>query len=310
MSGLCTRWRGLVAYLGLTFACSWIPALLLSQLWSYAQMPSVLRMLVASTIYALCMGWQPVVAVWIVRRWVDHEELDDVLKFGAPPYFALASMAPLVVLGLSMSLALVFGGPGPVFAEATEAPRPSFEAMVVILAAMSSACALVWMQALAEEVGWRGYFLLRFMQRLGPLWGLALHGALWGLWYAPLFLVANGGLGATTLKSAAFVVTCMFLGVLLGWLRLASRSVLTTTLANSVLTLSAGLPFVLHGDDPGVRGAVYGPAGWLPMLLLILAILATRYRDAVRLPEALGQPGLPLSTLWPATPREIDPKLH
>ena len=310
MSVWFTRWRGLAAYLGLCFACSWIPALVLSQLWSYGELPTVLRMLVASTMYALCMGWQPVVAVWIVRRWVDHEELDDVLNFGAPPYYALASMAPLVVLGCAMSLALLFGSHAPVFSEVKQAPPPSFEAMLVIAAAMSSACALVWMQALAEEVGWRGYFLLRFMQRLGPLWGLALHGALWGLWYAPLFLVANGGLGTTSLKSAAFVVTCMFLGALLGWLRLASRSVLTTTLANSVLTISAGLPFLLHGDDPGIRGAVYGPAGWVPMLLLIVAILASRYRDAVRLPERVRSSGSPFLAVWPATGRGLDQKLH
>ena len=120
--------------------------------------------------------------------------------------------------------------------------------------------------------------------------------------YAPLFLVANGGLGTTSLKSAAFVVTCMFLGALLGWLRLASRSVLTTTLANSVLTISAGLPFLLHGDDPGIRGAVYGPAGWVPMLLLLIAILASRYRDALRLPDRVRPP---LLALWPATRRDL-----
>jgi hypothetical protein len=54
--------------------------------------------------------------------------------------------------------------------------------------------------------------------------------------------------------------------------------------------------------------------GWLPMLLRIIAILATRYRDAVRLPE-VSQPnlqasGTPLFFAWPATRRDVDQELH
>ena len=310
MSALISRWRGLLAYLGLTFACSWIPAFVLARLWSYGDLPTVLRMLVASTMYALYMGWQPLFAVWVVRRWVDREVLDDVLKVGTPPYYALASVAPLVVLGFSMSVALLFGGAAPAFAQSTPGEPASFETAVLIVAAMGCVFVLLWIQALAEEVGWRGYFLPRLMQQLGPLWGLGLHGAIWGLWYAPLFLVTNGGLGTSTLKGALFVVTCMFLGALLGWLRLASKSVLTTTLANSVLTMSAGLPFVLHGDDPGVRGAVYGPPGWVPMALLVIAILATRYRDAVRVPQNAAAPGPSIVVLWPVAEPDSNRTYH
>lgn len=301
MSALISRWRGLLAYLGLTFVCSWIPAFLMARLWSYDSLPTVLRMLLASTMYALTMGWQPLFAVWVVRRWIDRDVLDDVLKVGSPPYYALASVTPLVVLGFSASVALLFGGAAPVFTQTNPAEHASFEAAVLIVAAMCCVFVLLWLQALAEEVGWRGYFLPRLMQQLGPLRGLGLHGVLWGLWYAPLFLATNAGLGTSTLKGGAFVVTCMFLGALLGWLRLASKSVLTTTLANSLLTMTAGLPFVLHGDDPGVRGAVYGPPGWVPMALLVVAILATRYRDALRVPENAPAPGPSLVVLWPAT---------
>jgi len=292
---------------------SWIPAIVMARLWTYGNMPTVLRMLVASTMYALCMGWQPLVAVWVVRRWIDRDQIDDVLKVGAPAYYAIASVAPLAVLGFSMSLALLFGGAvagTEAFARVDPAGPPSLETAVLVVAAMCCVFVLLWIQALAEEVGWRGYFLPRFMQQLGPLRGLGLHGAIWGLWYAPLFLVTNGALEASTLKSAGFVVTCMFLGALLGWLRLASKSVLTTTLANSLLTICAGLPFVLHGDDPGVRGAVYGPSGWVPMALLVIAILATRYRDAVRVPQNAPAPSPAIIVLWAGAQRDEDRTLH
>ena len=76
----------------------------------------------------------------------------------------------------------------------------------------------------------------------------------------------------------------MLLGGLLGWLRLASKSIVPTTLANSVLTATAGLPLLLEGDDPGLRAAAYGPAGWLPMGIVFLLLFTTRLRHDVRKP--------------------------
>lgn len=306
------RARGLIAYLGLTFAFSWIPALLMSHLWASEDVPTALRFLVASVIYAVCMGWQPLVAVWIVRRWVDRGEIDDVLATARAPFYVLAAFAPAIIAGIAMALVLMFGTPPFDYAprSAADALPQTFEVTLMIVAAMCAALSLLWIQALAEEVGWRGYFLTRFMQQLGPLRGLALHGAIWGLWYAPLFLVANGALGRSTLKSLAFIVTCMFLGALLGWLRLASKSVLTTTLANSALTVTAGLPFLLHGEDPGVRGAAYGPAGWIPMSMAVILILTTRYRDAVRVPELANGPRRDVWLLWFQRGEDEERTLH
>ena len=36
--------------------------------------------------------------------------------------------------------------------------------------------------------------------------------------------------------------------------------------------------------DPGLRAAVYGPAGWLPMGVALLILLTTRLRHEVRTP--------------------------
>ena len=272
-------------YLLLTFGFSWIPAALLQRVWSGQSVPTPLRLLVSSLVYALCMGWQPLVALWVVRRWVDRVNLDDVLGAARPRFYALAALAPLALAGLAMGVALMW--PGAVLqpsGAAAEGDLSSLGRVLLLTAAAAAALALLWIQALAEEVGWRGYFLARFMGELGPWPGLALHGAIWGLWYAPLLLLSSGDYAGSTLKSASFVLTCMFLGALLGWLRLASKSVVPTTLANSLLTVTAGLPFLLQGDDPGLRGAAYGPAGWLPMIVALLLLLTTRLRQAVRTP--------------------------
>src|SRR6185295_16226007 len=122
-----------------------------------------------------------------------------------------------------------------VSAEASQPPVLS--RAIWVSAALVCSLLLVWGQALAEEVGWRGYFLVRLMERIGPWRGLLLHGLVWGLWYAPPLVFATQGLTRAPLRSATFVLTCALLGALLGWLRLASRSVVPATVANAVLTL-------------------------------------------------------------------------
>ena len=89
----------------------------------------------------------------------------------------------------------------------------------------------------------------------------------------------------SSILMASFVVTCALLGVLLGWLRLASRSVLARAASNATLTICAGLPLVLQGT-PSPLGAVFEPAGWIPMLLLIALIAAhAPLRRAIAVPE-------------------------
>jgi membrane protease YdiL (CAAX protease family) len=277
------RW-GLAGFLVLTFGLSWIPASLLVEVLAGDPAPGALRLLVASLVYAICMGWQPVLAVYVVRRWIDREQLEDGNATSRAGYYFLASLAPLAVAGIAMAIAHLTGGNRTLVpADAGAALPPSTEGALLLLAAMCGTLTLLCIQALAEEIGWRGYFLARLMQEFGPIRGLAAHGVIWGLWYAPLFLIASPRVPALE-RSLAFVVTCMLLGGLLGWLRLASRSILPTTLANGMLTISAGLPLVLRGEDPGARAAVYGPAGWVPMGLLLLFILSTRYRSVLRVP--------------------------
>lgn len=146
-------------------------------------------------------------------------------------------------------------------------------------------------QALAEEIGWRGYFLPGAMERFGRWRGLILHGAVWGLWYAPvLFFASYGRLDpfGSVGRSLGFIVTCALLGTLFGWLRLASRSVVPVVLANTTLTLAAGLPYVVHGVDAGLRSAAFGPAGWLVLAAVIGGLLLS---STERPRSARGLPG-------------------
>lgn len=272
-------WRGVAVYLVLTMGLSWLAAWLLRETGVSAARPLGTRFLTAVLLHALTMGWPPLLAVWLVRRHVDGPGyLDHGLRAARPRFVLLAAAAPLVLVAASSALAWLRG------ADVTAAPpEVDLQAMshtwtgaLALLLTFAGTLALVWAHSLMEELGWRGFLLARLSQRLGAWPGLLLQGLLWGLWYAPVVLLVAGDARPSV---ALGVVTSFALwGVLLGGLRLVSRSIVPTTVANAVLTMSAGLPLLLLGASPGIRGAAFGPMGW-PVLAVAVVLLAALTRS-------------------------------
>lgn len=298
---------GVVIFLALSFLGSWFVAATL-RVFELSVHPAPLgtRLFTTCLLYSATMGWQPLVAAWIVRRWVDPDPVDLALR-RTRRVFAL--VGGLAALGLCFLSALVgwvattagAGGPstfnGNPEAEIT-AGGGSVGSILAVALAFAGTIALVCLQSFTEEVGWRGYFLPRAMGRLGRFGGLFAHGIVWGIWYAPvLFFATYGELSSleTALRSIAFVVTCMLVGALLGWLRLVSRSLVPVVIANSTLTLIAGLPYFLHGVDSGLRSAIFGAPGWFVLATCIGILAMSRWRALVRLPEPI-----PLASSGPA----------
>lgn len=217
----------------------------------------------AALAYVLAVGWQPLVAVWIVRTTVDA--LPSGHSYGEQPrsYMQLAVALPVMLI---VAAAIVQAALGPT----TPHPAPD-EPPGSSLAGFAAAVGVLWLQALVEEVTWRGYLMPRLMQTLGAWPGLCVHGLLWGACYAPLL---SWGRPDGQAHLLGFIVTLGLLGTVLGWLRLASMRVTPSAACNAILTIGAGLPLLLRGTTP-LLGAVFEPAGWLPMLLF-LATVATQ----------------------------------
>ncbi len=273
-------WAGIFLYLGATLGLSWATLFFVPEMSQDPNLPAPLRLLLASATYAAFMGWQPLVAVYVARWW-ERPQQEDWFALPRPNYFLLAALAPLCISGIAIAVAHFFGISDEFSTMNTRDAAQPWTNLNVTVAAICGGLCLLWIQALTEEVGWRGYFLDQLMRCLGPLVGLVVHGVLWGVWYAPLLMVANGALSSSGSSYITFLVTCMLLGCLLGWLRLASHSVLSSALANGTLTVCAGLPFLLAGQDPGIQASAYGPPGWLPMGAALIFILATKHRLSV-----------------------------
>jgi membrane protease YdiL (CAAX protease family) len=61
---------------------------------------------------------------------------------------------------------------------------------------------------LGEEIGWRGFALPRFQERLGSLGGSIATGVFWALWHLPLFLMPGSSQYGSSLILFIYLATC------------------------------------------------------------------------------------------------------
>ena len=263
------RRRAIILFVAITCALTWTTAWLFRDVWALVAGPDGTALVPAYLIYAGIFGWPPVVAVAILRRLAsDESAIDPGVRAGTAGYQVVAIVGAIVVFAAAASMHVVLTNSA---ARGRDVPLPGDAvALMSSAAGLAAILALVWLQAIGEELGWRGHLLAWLMRDLGRWRGLLVHGALWGLWYGPVFVL--GRAEDALPRMASFVVTCALLGALLGWLRLASRSVLVSATSNAILTLAAGLPFVLHGASSS-RTAVYEPSGWTPLAMALVAVI-------------------------------------
>lgn len=273
--------QGAVAFLLAIFGTTWAIAAAFDDSFCAPVEPIETRLLRAAVFYASLMTFQPLIALWVVRRWFDGAPLDLGLRAASSRFQLLAILGPLALAGLAMGIAAVIqdaDARAAVVIPSRVDPAPI--GVIRLFGFMGMVC-LLWVQAVTEEIGWRGYLLPRLMRLLGPFAGLFAHGFLWGLWYAPVLLLCGGTGMPPFARCAAFVVTCSLLGVLLGWVRIVSRSILASATANALLTLAAALPLFLQGEAL-TRAAIYLPAGWAPLALCIVILFLGGGRSAIR----------------------------
>ncbi|MBV9259525.1 MAG: CPBP family intramembrane metalloprotease [Ktedonobacteraceae bacterium] len=117
-----------------------------------------------------------------------------------------------------------------------------------------------------EEFGWRGYLL----PRLAPLGGVRaalITGIIWGLWHAPVIVLAGYNYpGHPWLGIGMMVVFTTSLSLIFAWLRFRSGSIWPSTLAHAALNGQAGFALILLSHADPLIGAPIGIIGVLPML--------------------------------------------
>ncbi len=138
--------------------------------------------------------------------------------------------------------------------------------------------------ALGEEVGWRGYLLLRLQKHVGFTLAAILSGIVWGLWHAPLIYhlgynyPGHGGI----LALLVFTLYTVVVGYTYSILRAVSASLIPPAIAHGVLNANGGLMLLLFTGDR-LLAPPAGITASLSYLILALALIVYSIRKGIRL---------------------------
>ena len=146
--------------------------------------------------------------------------------------------------------------------------------------------------ALAEEIGWRGYFLPHLLP-LGQRRALLLSGLLHGVWHLPLMLMTSfyHGLGNRLIVIPLFLLPLSAAGVCYGYLRLTTGSAWPAAILhgtfNSMWSLLSKLTI---GASPVLLEYVAGESGIVTLLGVIVLAAYLLWRLERRVQPAQFSP--------------------
>jgi uncharacterized protein len=292
--------RGVVSFVLLAYLPAWLltlPMWLSGEGLSWTWSPIAL----------VAAMFMPTLATFVVNRWISPQlrilrEIGITNPSGMKSWWRYALIAwfgpPLVV-----TLALLVGSLLGVYKadwtgfsglaeqlQFTVARPERTPASTLALLQIAQVFLFGWLNvipALGEECGWRGY-LTKALLPLGQPGAFLVTGVLWGLWHAPLLILGYNYPNVPIVVSFILMVCfCTLVGVLLGWLRLTTRSVWPAAIAHGFLNASAGLSLVFSAAGYPVNNVsvgVLGWSGWLVLAVLIL-VLVMLGKLPVRFPD-------------------------
>ncbi len=279
--------RGVLSFVLIAYLPAWLmtlPMWLTGQGLTWTWAPVVLA----------TMMFMPAVAGFVVTKWISPRPRKPLRVTGVTNpgglrawwrYGLIAWFGPplimLIALGVGYMLNVYdadwtgFSG----LAEQIKYVSPSFLGKPIAVVAMGYVGQVFltgWLNvipAFGEEGGWRGY-LLPALLPLGQPGAFLVSGALWGLWHGPLLVLGYDYPNVPVVVAFIMMVCfCGLVGTLLGWLRLASRSVWPSAIAHGFLNASAGLSTVFSSARTPVDNASVGLLGWTGWLVIIVIIL-------------------------------------
>jgi membrane protease YdiL (CAAX protease family) len=289
--------RGIAAFVAIAYGFSWLCVLgfVLGFGTDPGKVPNEFKAFAALSMLG------PTVATLLVTRKVSplpSLKRDTGLGLGQHRlrFFLLAWLGtPVVVLGALLLSALVYPqvmdltGLSGVRALLAQLP-PGSEEKLGMLAEPRVFLALQVVQGMllgpllsaplifGEEWGWRGYLLPRLLT-LGQWRALLVGGVIWGLWHAPLILLGYNYPQHPVLGILLFTVVCVLLGILLGWMRLATGSIWSAVIAHGSINALGPIVFMLghasHPPDTALVGLTGWP-GWLVLAALVGVLVLTR----------------------------------
>ncbi|MBX7114324.1 MAG: CPBP family intramembrane metalloprotease [Myxococcaceae bacterium] len=240
--------------------------------------------------YVAALMWTPFFAS-LAARWVCHEGFKDIsLRWGGNEGWRAAGLALLFPV-LSGVLAYGFAWATGIATFQIQAERggPAASSTLVdflLLLLTNGGLGTVFglSVALGEELGWRGYLLLR-MRDAGIPRPILLGGLLWAVWHLPLIVTGQYVVGANiVLAIPMFTVGVLAASYFFGYLRLRSGSVWPAAIAHAAY--NAIIQNVFDRSTAG-KSLWVGEGGVVNIVVEIVLVVwvARRSIVALRAPE-------------------------
>lgn len=267
--------RGVVVYLLLVFGLTWPIEIVL-----------VRRYPPGSAAYIAILGgimFIPALSALIVRLFVERQGFADAgLRWGMGRFYLVAwLLSVLFSLGaMGLSLVLRQAEFDPYMTETMVAIKLQFGAMDLpydrmrtyfIVSSLTQSVIIATIPCFGEEFGWRSYLLMRLLP-LGRLRAMILTGGIWGVWHAPIILQGYNYPDHPQLGVFLMISFCIILGIVLGWLRLASDSVFPAALAHASINSSASVTLAFLRSRSDVTTGLTGLLGQGMMLVFVLSL--------------------------------------
>ena len=160
---------------------------------------------------------------------------------------------------------------------------------VSVIQAITYAPFLNMVFAVGEEVGWRGYMTPVLQHMIGRKKGLILAGVIWGIWHAPLIVLAGyeygtGYFGAPVSGVLIFCVFTIALAIISTWLYEKTDCIWIPAIFHGAINGAAGIPLCF--TDGTLTGYPLGPLpngliSVIPMLIFAIFVMIEKQKEDV-----------------------------
>ncbi|MDE3111434.1 MAG: CPBP family intramembrane metalloprotease [Chloroflexota bacterium] len=248
-----------LAFLGLALAIGW-PLMLAPR----------------SEVTSDIVAWVPGLAALAVLARASTRHLPRRIaldRLGWPDAYLLAIWVPIlfVVGRIAIVVALRAGSLDPDVGglhPASGAP-PTLDAMGQLVGAVLLAPFAQILVTLGSELGWRAFLLPRLLP-LGTWPAITITSLLWWAWQLPRVIDPRSAQWPIDL--VAFLFWCLFVGEILAWLYLRTRSVWAPALFSATLAATAYLPSLVLRDLSPDAASPFGPAALIVPAIVVLLI--------------------------------------
>ena len=166
----CIVRRPIISFVILTYLISW-------SIWSLGYYLGDDKIGVP---FLIIGGFGPAIAALTIERLNHSSELKLKLfnlKSSLPNYLLSVLIFPILFLILILFLVLFMGY-----------PQPDFSQISLINLMFLIPVNILFGGALGEEIGWRGFLLVRLNEQYSNMISSIFVGVIWALWHLPLFL--------------------------------------------------------------------------------------------------------------------------